>query len=84
MSSRFETRRASSYWLLEQASLYKPVVWEYSRLSVTHNVMSKRKLAALVPNTLVVPSSRMPLVEDLHMAVCHGMAGRIGSRIGAL
>lgn len=44
----FETRRASYYWLLEQASLYKPVVWEYSRLSVTHNVMSKRKLAALV------------------------------------
>ena len=44
----FETRRASYYWLLEQAALYKPVVWEYSRLSVTHNVMSKRKLAALV------------------------------------
>ena len=44
----FEPRRASYYWLLHVASLYKPVVWEYSRLSVTHNVLSKRKLAALV------------------------------------
>ena len=28
--------------------LYKPVVWEYARLSVAHNVMSKRRLARLV------------------------------------
>lgn len=28
--------------------LYKPVVWEYSRLNITHNVMSKRKLNKLV------------------------------------
>jgi glutaminyl-tRNA synthetase len=44
----FEPRRASYYWLLHVARAYKPVVWEYSRLSVTHNVLSKRKLAALV------------------------------------
>ena len=28
--------------------LYKPLVWEYSRLKITHTVMSKRKLKALV------------------------------------
>ncbi len=44
----FETRRASYFWLLEVLRLYKPVVWEYSRLNVTHNVMSKRKLNRLV------------------------------------
>ncbi len=27
---------------------YKPLVWEYSRLNMTHNVMSKRKLQQLV------------------------------------
>ncbi|KAG2447630.1 hypothetical protein HYH02_007548 [Chlamydomonas schloesseri] len=44
----FETRRASYYWLLEVLGLYKPVVWEYSRLNITHAVMSKRKLNKLV------------------------------------
>ncbi len=34
--------------LLEVLDLYKPFVWEYGRLNVTHNVMSKRKLNKLV------------------------------------
>ena len=42
----FEVRRASYFWLLENLSLYMPVVFEYSRLNITHNVMSKRKLQA--------------------------------------
>ncbi|KAL6007508.1 Glutamine--tRNA ligase, cytoplasmic [Asimina triloba] len=44
----FETRRASYYWLLEALDLYKPYVWEYSRLNITNTVMSKRKLNRLV------------------------------------
>eukprot|EP01023_Acetabularia_acetabulum_P009293 TRINITY_DN14145_c0_g1_i6.p1 TRINITY_DN14145_c0_g1~~TRINITY_DN14145_c0_g1_i6.p1 ORF type:complete len:414 (+),score=50.65 TRINITY_DN14145_c0_g1_i6:40-1281(+) len=44
----FEARRNSYFWLLEKLNLYKPVVWEYSRLNITHNVLSKRKLNALV------------------------------------
>jgi glutaminyl-tRNA synthetase len=44
----FEPRRASYYWLLEVAGLYKPVVWEYGRLVLHHNVLSKRKLTELV------------------------------------
>jgi len=43
----FETRRASYFWLLDVLRLYKPVVWEYSRLNITHHVMSKRKLQVL-------------------------------------
>ena len=44
----FEPRRASYYWLLEVLDLYKPVVYEYSRLNITHIVLSKRKLQQLV------------------------------------
>lgn len=49
----FEVRRASYYWLLEVLDLYKPVVWEYSRLNINHNVMSKRKLNRLVTENYV-------------------------------
>lgn len=44
----FETRRASYFWLLDALGLYKPYVWEYSRLNITNTVMSKRKLNRLV------------------------------------
>ncbi|CAM6111796.1 unnamed protein product [Calypogeia fissa] len=49
----FESRRASYYWLLEALDLYLPYVWEYSRLNVTNNVMSKRKLNRLVTENWV-------------------------------
>ncbi|KAH7440393.1 hypothetical protein KP509_04G104900 [Ceratopteris richardii] len=44
----FEIRRPSYYWLLEALDLYHPHVWEYSRLSITNTVLSKRKLNRLV------------------------------------
>eukprot|EP00249_Psilotum_nudum_P014475 c24843_g1_i1 orf=156-2546(+) len=44
----FESRRSSYYWLLQALGLYLPYVWEYSRLSVTNTVLSKRKLNLLV------------------------------------
>ncbi|KAG6759619.1 hypothetical protein POTOM_036103 [Populus tomentosa] len=49
----FETRRASYYWLLHVLDLYQPYVWEYSRLNVTNNVMSKRKASNHFLNFLV-------------------------------
>ena len=49
----FESRRASYYWLLDVLDLYKPVVWEYSRLNITHTVLSKRKLNKLVTDRYV-------------------------------
>lgn len=36
--------------MLEQ---YKPVVWEYARLNLTYNVLSKRKLNKLVTQGFV-------------------------------
>jgi glutaminyl-tRNA synthetase len=45
----FVVRRASYYWLLHELGLYMPVVWEFSRLNITNNVMSKRKLQVLNP-----------------------------------
>ena len=44
----FRLRRESYMWLLDALELYRPVVWEYSRLNITHNMLSKRKLNALV------------------------------------
>jgi glutaminyl-tRNA synthetase len=40
----FEIRRELYYWYLESLDLYRPQVWEFSRLNVTNNVVSKRKL----------------------------------------
>lgn len=39
--------------LLEVLDTYKPLVWEYARLNITHNVLSKRKLNKLVTSNLV-------------------------------
>jgi glutaminyl-tRNA synthetase len=47
----FETRQAPNgpyYWLLDALGLYKPITWEFARCNITYNVMSKRKLNALV------------------------------------
>eukprot|EP01016_Furgasonia_blochmanni_P028774 TRINITY_DN3027_c0_g1_i1.p1 TRINITY_DN3027_c0_g1~~TRINITY_DN3027_c0_g1_i1.p1 ORF type:complete len:514 (-),score=174.75 TRINITY_DN3027_c0_g1_i1:218-1759(-) len=49
----FEIRRDLYYWLLEQLNLYRPYVWEYSRLNITNTVLSKRKLHRLVFEGLV-------------------------------
>jgi len=44
----FEIRRESYFWLLDELELYKPKVWEYSRLNIEHNQLSKRRLLRLV------------------------------------
>ena len=49
----FEIRRDSYYWLLEALDLYRPYVWEFSRLNVTHTIMSKRRLLHLVKENRV-------------------------------
>ena len=38
------------YWLLDMLDLWKPYVWEFGRLNLTHTMMSKRKLRYLVEN----------------------------------
>eukprot|EP01129_Flabellula_baltica_P010716 TRINITY_DN4558_c0_g1_i1.p1 TRINITY_DN4558_c0_g1~~TRINITY_DN4558_c0_g1_i1.p1 ORF type:complete len:835 (+),score=210.89 TRINITY_DN4558_c0_g1_i1:1691-4195(+) len=44
----FESRHESYNWLLDVLGLYKPLVWEYGRLTLTHTLLSKRKLIKLV------------------------------------
>lgn len=40
----FDIRHPSYYWLLVALGQYQPYVWEYSRLNISNNVMSKRKV----------------------------------------
>lgn len=49
----FEIRRELYYWVLEQLDLYRPYVWEYSRLNISNTVLSKRKLHYLIHNNYV-------------------------------
>ncbi|KAM3127843.1 hypothetical protein pb186bvf_020033 [Paramecium bursaria] len=44
----FEIRRELYYWILDNLDLYKPTVYEFSRLNVSNNMLSKRKIAKLV------------------------------------
>ncbi|GJQ10849.1 hypothetical protein GpartN1_g2640.t1 [Galdieria partita] len=63
----FEIRRDSYYWLLAALDLYRPFVWEFSRLVVTHTVVSKRKLTFLVDKGYVRgwDDPRMPTLMGL-------------------
>jgi glutaminyl-tRNA synthetase len=49
----FETRRESYFWLLDSLNLYKPYVWEFSRLNLDNSIMSKRKNLILIENEIV-------------------------------
>jgi len=44
----FEVRRDLYYWPLKVLNLYRPFVWEFSRLNVTYTMLSKRKIIELV------------------------------------
>ncbi|RYG50510.1 hypothetical protein EON67_05140 [archaeon] len=44
----FEVRRDLYYWVLEQLDLYRPYVWEFARLNITHYMLSKRKILKIV------------------------------------
>ena len=41
-------RRDLYYWTLEALDIYRPFVWEFSRLNINYNVLSKRKIIKLV------------------------------------
>jgi len=49
----FEIRRDLYYWILEAVDIYRPAVWEFSRLNITKTVLSKRKLNRLVTEGIV-------------------------------
>jgi len=63
----FETRRESYFWVLEALDLYRPKVYEMSRLNVSYTVLSKRKLLKLVMNGFMRgwDDPRMPTIKGL-------------------
>ena len=44
----FEVRRDLYYWVLRELDVWRPRVWEFARLEITHVQLSKRKILKLV------------------------------------
>ncbi len=47
------SRRPSYYWLCNALDVYCPVQWEFSRLNVSHTLVSKRKIQPLIDAGIV-------------------------------
>lgn len=65
----FEVRRESYYQLLKDLDIYKPNVWEYSRLNISNTLLSKRKIEYLVNEGFVNgwKDPRLLTIEGLRM-----------------
>mmetsp|Transcript_2574 Transcript_2574/g.5513 ORF Transcript_2574/g.5513 Transcript_2574/m.5513 type:complete len:689 (+) Transcript_2574:142-2208(+) len=63
----FETRREPYYWILCALDMYRPNVYEMSRLNLAYTVLSKRRLLKLVDANYVRGWSdpRMPTISGL-------------------
>ena len=63
----FESRREPYYWILHALDVYRPAVYEMSRLNLQYTVLSKRRLIKLVDAKFVRGWSdpRMPTVSGL-------------------
>jgi glutaminyl-tRNA synthetase len=63
----FETRRESYFWVLEALDLYRPKVYEMSRLNISYTVLSKRRLLKLVDSGFMRgwDDPRMPTLKGL-------------------
>mmetsp|Transcript_15758 Transcript_15758/g.24504 ORF Transcript_15758/g.24504 Transcript_15758/m.24504 type:complete len:701 (+) Transcript_15758:108-2210(+) len=63
----FETRREPYYWILWALDLYRPKVYEMSRLNLQYTVLSKRRLLKLVNAHHVRgwDDPRMPTISGL-------------------
>eukprot|EP00605_Chrysophyceae_sp_TOSAG23-4_P001647 GSChrysophyteH1.ASY1.ANO1.1808.1 assembled CDS len=79
----FETRRESYYWLLEALDLYRPKVYEMSRLNLTNTVLSKRRLLKLVNGGFMRSWSdpRMPTIQGLRPAQARTVLHETSPRI---
>ncbi|XP_045484689.1 bifunctional glutamate/proline--tRNA ligase isoform X2 [Pieris rapae] len=63
----YHDRDPQFYWFIDALELRKPYIWEYSRLSMTNTVLSKRKLTWFVEQGLVDgwDDPRMPTVRGV-------------------
>jgi glutaminyl-tRNA synthetase len=82
----FEGRRESYFWLLEALDLYRPKVYEMSRLNVSYTQLSKRKLLKLVTNGYMDgwDDPRMPTIKGLRRRgytaeILNGFCNEIGA-----
>ena len=66
-SMEFQTRNELYRWVPETLDIYAPPQIEYSRLNITHTVLSKRKLIELVNDEIVSDwdDPRMPTIKGL-------------------
>lgn len=66
-TTEYEDRDDQYYWILQQFDLKKPVIVSYSRLNMTHTVLSKRKLTWYVEEGLVDgwDDPRMPTIRGI-------------------
>jgi len=63
----FEGRRDQYYWVLEALGIWRPHVWEFARLEITHVQLSKRKILKLVTEGRVRgwDDPRIPTINGL-------------------
>ncbi|KAK9303850.1 hypothetical protein QLX08_004581 [Tetragonisca angustula] len=52
-TTEYHDRDVQFYWIIDALELRRPYIWEYSRLNMTHTVLSKRKLTWFVDQGLV-------------------------------
>ena len=77
----FETRRESYYWLLHHLDLFKPMVYEMSRLNISYVVLSKRKLlkVSASPRSRSEKGNRSQLRKRLGAELTHSMIAQPSS-----
>ena len=66
-TTEYHDRDDQYYFICDALELRKPHIWEYSRLNMTHTVMSKRKLTLLVDEGIVEgwDDPRLPTVRGI-------------------
>lgn len=52
-TTEYEVRREQYYWFLDKLNLSKPYVYEFGRLEVENETLSKRKIKEMVENKIV-------------------------------
>lgn len=52
-TTEYEIRREQYYWFLEKLKLTKPYVYEFAKLEIENDILSKRKIKEMVENNIV-------------------------------
>jgi glutaminyl-tRNA synthetase len=52
-TKEYEVRREQYYWFLDKLNMRKPFVYEFAKLDITNETMSKRKINEMIKNSIV-------------------------------